>query len=405
MDLSIGHRIKEWLLQQGIHENYVVILKDIILFGSVIIISFILNWITKKFILRIIEIIAKKSETVWDDILIEHKVFTKLSHLVPAAVIYFLSPWALKDYISLIPWVQLFAKLYTAFIVLFCFNSFINAIHDIYKTYEISKYRPIKGYIQIAKIIINFIGGIIILSILLNKSPIYFLGGLGALTAVLMFVFKDAILGFIASIQLSANDMARPGDWITMNKYGVDGIIVEMNLTTIKVQNTDKTIIYIPSYSLISDAFQNWRGMQDSGVRRVKRSVFIDMNSIAFCDDNALNSYETNHLIAEFIKTTKKNITTNNIFRPTNLSVYIAYIENYLKQNSNIDPNQTLVVREQQATDNGMPIEIICFSKFQDLYNYERVQTEIFNHIIAIADGFNIKIFQKPTGNDVRINK
>jgi miniconductance mechanosensitive channel len=281
-----------------------------------------------------------------------------------------------------------------------------------------SKSRPIKGYLQIVRIIVYTIIGIIFISLLINKSPITLLAGMGAISAVLMLIFKDSILGFVGGIQLAANDMLHKGDWITMPKYGADGTVLDIALTTVKVQNFDNTITTIPTYTLISDSFQNWRGMEESGVRRIKRSVNIDMNTIRFCTPEMLEKFKMNTLIKGYIesqskKNDKKFITndadylkTLHQMNLTNLNVFIVYLKEYLKLQDAISKERTLVVRQLQPTETGLPVEIYAFSSIQEWKVYEEIQGEIMNHVLAVIPYFELKVFQNPSGADIhRIQK
>jgi miniconductance mechanosensitive channel len=264
------------------------------------------------------------------------------------------------------------------------------------------------------KIIIYLISGIIIISILINKSPVYLLTGLGAISAVLMLIFKDTLLGFVASIQLSSNDMLRPGDWITINKFGADGTVVDINLTTVKIENFDKTITTVPTYSMISDAFQNWRGMQESGVRRIKRSIIINMNSVKFCTPEMLEAFKKIQLINDYITDTQVILEENNAFnniddsivvngrRQTNLGVFRAYLQAYLNDNENLSKENTIIVRQLQPTEKGLPIEIYAFSNILEWDKYEDLISNIFDHIFAVVPQFELQIFQNPSGSDFK---
>ena len=366
-------------------------------FIAIIVVSIIIDLIAKRIILKIIAKLAAKTKTTWDDALVERKVFNRLSHIAAALVIYLLAPLALQDYDIVLKFIIILTKVYMAFIVMLVIDSFLNASHDIYLTYEASKTRPIKGYIQVIKIIINIIGGIIILSILLNKTPIYFLGGLGAITAILILVFKDTILGFVGSIQLSANDMLRPGDWITMSKYEADGTVIEMSLTTVKVQNFDKSVTTIPTYSFISDSFHNWRAMEEAGLRRIKRSINIDITSIKFCDDEMLNRFLKMELVKDLISTHQTINSDAPCQSLTNLGIFKEYIQNYLKQIPEIKRDLTFLIRQQQTTEKGLPIEIYVFADYSDFNRFEDLQFSIFEHVLSVVNTFDLKIFQNPT--------
>lgn len=283
--------IKNWILDQGLDLSTADILARVLVFGLIILLSLIANLLAKRFILRGLTTIVNRTKTQWDDVFLRKKVFNRLARLAPAMVIYLFISIPLAGYDFAISLISGVALIYMIAMTILSLDAFLNASLDIYNTYEVSKRIPIKGFIQVFKIIIYFICSIFIISILVNKTPVYLFSSLGALTAVLMFIFKDAILGFVAGIQLSANQMVANGDWISMPKYGADGDIVEIALTTVKVQNWDKTITTIPTYALITESFKNWRGMSESGGRRIKRSIRIDLNTIQFCTEEMLNRF------------------------------------------------------------------------------------------------------------------
>jgi miniconductance mechanosensitive channel len=293
-------------------------------------------------------------------------------------------------------------------------NAFLNSIYDIYQGFEVSKSKPIKGYLQVFKIILFLIGAIFVISMLIGRSPLYLLTGLGAFSAVLLLIFRDPILGLVGGIQISANDMVRPGDWIVMNKSGADGVVTDISLTTVKVQNWDKTITTIPTYSLVSESFVNWRGMEESGGRRIKRSINIDMNSVKFASPEQLTQLKKIKLVNNYLQKKEKELATynekNNIDdevlvngrRQTNLGVFRAYVAEYLKSNSNINQDMTFLVRQLQPGESGIPIEIYVFSKVQEWAKYEDIQSDIFDHLLATIPEFGLQVFQNPSGADFR---
>jgi len=383
----------------------------IIMFLLILLICIIANFITKKVVIRIISKIVKNTKFRWDDMLLERKVFHKLSHIVPAIIIYFFAS-ALPEPFQY--FIQKVAIAYLIIMGLVIINSALNAMNDIYQTYEVSRIKPIKGYIQVVKIIIITLGIIMVIANLIGKSPLLLLSGIGALSAVFMLVFKDSLLGLVAGIQLSTNDMVQVGDWIEMPKYGADGDIIDISLNTVKVQNFDKTITMIPSYALISDSFINWRGMQDSGGRRIKRSLFIDKNSISFCTEEMINNYKNIHYLEDYVTHRESEIaaynTRNKINHSnrvngralTNIGVFRAYISNYLQHHPGINQEMTLMVRQLAPTENGLPIEIYAFTNDIQWAVYETVQADIFDHLLAVAPEFGIQLFQNPTGNDFK---
>ena len=410
---TVSYHVNEWLTQAGVASDTASWLKTVVMIAAIILLSFLANWITKKIILGILNKIAKKTKTNWDDKLISRRVFHKLAHLAPALVVYLLAPVALLEYNELFyQVVQSAAKIYMVLVVLLSIDAFINAGHDIYQSYEIAKTKPIKGYLQVVKILIYLVAAILILSIFIGKSPWFLLGGLGAFAAVLMLVFKDSILGFTGSIQLSANDMVRPGDWISMPDFGADGTVIEMNLTTVKVQNWDKTISTVPTYSLITNSFKNWRGMEESGGRRIMRNIIIDINSIKFCSNEMIEKFKKFRLINEYVVNKEKELEEYNAKhnldnsivvngrRQTNIGIFQEYLRRYLKENENIREDMTFLVRQLQPTELGLPIQIYVFSKIQAWVDYEKIQADIFDHALAVLPQFELLAFQNPSGRD-----
>lgn len=411
---TLGKIIHDWLVNIGLDDNTAMLLKGMIIVIGIFIISYIVFLIARRIIVRILHEIAKRTETTWDDVMVERRVFHRLAYLAPAILIHSLMPNMLANYETWTLLLQGALKIYMVLIVIIVLDAFFNALIDIYQNFEIAKFKPIKGYIQIMKIVIYLIAGIIIISILINKSPVYLLTGLGAISAVLMLIFKDTLLGFVASIQLSSNDMLRPGDWITMSKFGADGTVVDINLTTVKIENFDKTITTVPTYSLISDAFQNWRGMQESGVRRIKRSVIINMNSVKFCTPEMLENFKKIHLINAYITETQQQLESHNASRDidntvlvngkrqTNLGVFRAYLQAYLNSNEHLSKENTIIVRQLQPTEKGLPIEIYAFSNILEWDKYEDLISDIFDHVLAVVPQFDLQIFQNPSGSDFK---
>ena len=403
---------KDWLVNQGVDIALADIFARGVVFTLIFILSIITYWIAKRFILKGIATIIGKTKTEWDDVILKKKVFNRLAYLAPAVVIYLFITIPFEDYEWLINFFKGTALIYMIVIVILTIDAFLNALLTIYETYEVSKRIPIKGFIQVFKIIVYFTCGIFIISILVDKTPIYLFSSLGALTAVLMFIFKDSILGFIAGIQLSANQMVAPGDWIEMPKYGADGNIIEIALTTVKVQNWDKTITTIPTYALITESFKNWRGMSEADGRRIKRSISLDMNTVKFCTEEMINRYSKIQYISDYIKEKETELQQNNIQenvdnsslvngkRMTNLGTFRAYVEAYLNNNPMINKNMTFLVRQLAPTENGIPIELYVFSKDKVWANYENIQANIFDHILAVIPEFDLQVFQGPSGRD-----
>jgi miniconductance mechanosensitive channel len=297
-------------------------------------------------------------------------------------------------------------------VIVMVIDAVINAFHEIYHRLPISKGRNIKGFIQVLKIIFYFVAIIFIISIFSGSPPKALMASLGALAAVFMFVFKDTILGFVASIQLSANKMVNVGDWISMPEYNADGDVIDINLTSVKVQNWDKTIASVPTYALVSQSFNNWKGMEESGGRRIKRSINIDMNSVGFLDETQKEKLRKFHLLHDYITQKEKEISeynkslklddsiVTNGRRMTNLGTFRAYLGNYLRSHPMVHQDMTFLVRHLQPTEKGIPLEIYVFSKDQAWANYEAIQADIFDHVLAIIPEFGLRVFQNPTGSD-----
>jgi len=408
----IGNIIRKWLVSHNVSEELAHEITDFTGLILVFILAWISFYIAKRIIIHIVHLFVKKSKNKWDDVLAEKNVFNRLAYLAPAILIHLLTPLVIPKYEFAITVIDIITKIYMIFTVLVVINSFLNALSHIYQNYEISKSKPIKGYIQAVKVVLFIIGGILIVASLLNKSPNALFVGLGTLSAVLMIVFKDPLLGFVGGIQLSTNNMIRIGDWIAMHKFGADGNVIDISLTSVKVQNWDKTITTIPTYALITDYFQNWRGMEESGGRRIKRSINIDMDSVKFCTPEMLSKFYKFQYLSKYVENKEKEIEKfnkqNNIDneylingrRQTNLGVLRAYLKEYLHKNSNINNSMTFLVRQLQPTELGIPIEIYVFSKIQAWADYEDVQSDIFDHVLAIIPEFELRVFQNPTGKD-----
>jgi miniconductance mechanosensitive channel len=402
--------IRNQLLKFDMNLTLVGYLSVIIMLLFITITCVVANFISKKVVIRIITKIVKKSKNKWDNMLLEREVFHRISHIVPAIIIYLSAP-AFPTYQNVI---EKGAMTYVIIMGLIVINSILNAMNDIYRTFEISKDRPIKGYIQVGKIIFITIGVILTIANLLDKSPFLLLSGIGALSAVLLLVFKDSLLGLVAGVQLTTNNMVRVGDWIEVPKYGADGDVIDISLNTVKVQNFDKTITSFPSYALISDSFKNWRGMQTSGGRRIKRSLLVDINCISFCTEEMINNFKSIHYLSDYLVNKELEIaeynTQNKINKTnpvngralTNIGVFRAYISNYLQNHPGISKDMTLMVRPLAPSENGLPIEIYAFTNTVIWTVYETIQADIFDHLFAVAPEFGIQLFQNPSGNDLK---
>jgi len=405
----------EWyntlLTGTGLSESLVVFIENATIIVITIGLAILADFIVKRIIIATIKQVAQRSKNDWDDIFVERKVFNRLAHLAPAWIVY-----ASLQYIfeadKLVETLGNFTQAYMVLVVLLVVDAVLNALHEIYHTLPISQGRNIKGFVQVVKIILYAAAVIMIISIFSKEPPSALLASLGAMAAVLILVFKDTILGFVASIQLSANKMVNVGDWISMPKYNADGDVIDISLNTVKVQNWDKTIATIPTYALVSESFNNWKGMEESGGRRIKRSINIDMNSVGFLDAEQIEKFRKYHLLNDYVHRKEKEISefnkslkleedqVTNGRKMTNLGTFRIYLEEYLKQHPKIHQDMTFLVRHLQPSEKGLPIEIYVFSNDQAWANYEAIQADIFDHILAIIPEFGLRVFQNPTGSD-----
>ncbi|WP_321285555.1 mechanosensitive ion channel domain-containing protein [uncultured Sunxiuqinia sp.] len=374
-------------------------------------VSYLAQWTTRIVLANIVHQFVQKTKTQWDDFMVQRKVFSALAHLSSALIIYYASGFSDSELVNKL--LYGFSRIY--FIGIFTFFTIRtgNAANDIYQTTPYAINRPIKGYIQLFQILIFCVAIIFVISVLIDKTPLYLLGGLGAIAAVLLLVFKDTILSLVASIQLSANKMLKPGDWIAMPSHNADGTVIDISLNTVKVQNWDKTITTIPTYALVSESFNNWIGMEESGGRRIKRSVNLDMRSVRFCDKATLEKLSHFYLLKDYLEEREKEIKAfnNNLKiedgdvyngrRQTNLGIFRRYLENYLRQHPMIHQELTFLVRHLQPSEKGLPLEFYVFSKDQNWAKYEAIQADIMDHILAILPEFGLRVFQNPSGYDI----
>ena len=386
-----------------------------VVLGFIVAIAFVSDFVCRQLLLRVVKRIVARTKATWDDILFEDRVLRRLCHIVPPVLIYFLLPLAFPPESGMVAFVLKLLLIYVIAVVLRFVNAFLKALHDVADQKEELQGKPLKGLMQTGQVIAFFVCIILIISILIDKSPARLLAGLGASAAILMLVFKDSIMGLVSGIQLTANDMLHVGDWISMSKYGVNGRVTEVTLNTVKVRNWDNTIVTVPPYLLISDSFQNWRPMQDSGGRRVMRSVNIDMNSVRFCTPEMLDRFRKIRLLKDYIDETERLIAESNEqagvendpepvngLHQTNLGVFRAYLERYLRSLAGINQEMMLMVRQLQPTEKGLPVEHYFFSKVTEWTVYEKVQADVFDHVLAVIPEFGLRVFQNPAGSDVR---
>lgn len=378
--------------------------KILILLISCSVLYYIANIILHKVVAKLIQ----KSPTDIDDLIISSPVYPKLAMLPPMVLLYQFA-YIFMDFEDLVTRV-VFALI--AMLIIMTINSALGVIEQISFKRQNMVRANVKSYVQISKIITWIIGVIVMISILLGKSPLVLLSGIGALTAVLLLVFRDTILSFVAGMQLSSYDLLRVGDWIEAPKFGADGDVIDITLHTVMIQNWDKTITVIPTYKLVEDSFRNWRGMSQSGGRRIKRAIYLDMSTVKFCDNSMLERFEKYQLITEYVRSkrneiqahnTSKNIDTSELIngrQMTNIGTFRRYLENYLKKHPFIQQEMTLMVRQLSPTPDGIPIEIYCFTNDIRWTAYENIQSDIFDHILSVVPMFELRIFQHPTGSD-----
>jgi len=378
-----------------------------ILYVLVITFSAFLYLISSRIILRAISMFFQKTSTEFDDVLLEKKVFNRLPLLIPLIFIY--------NFKNILSWPDIFDRVLfsiIAFIFISFLNAFLNALNQMHVKSSFSQKFSIKSYVQVAKLLVGIFGFIIIVAILTGRSPVYFLSGIGALTAVLLLVFKDTILSLVSSVQISSNDLFRVGDWIEAPQFGADGDVIDIALHSIKIQNWDKTISIIPTNKLLDSSFKNWRGMSESGGRRIKRSINIDMNSIKFCSSEMTERFRKFKVIAKYIDQKLLEIEEHNVENNviddglingrslTNIGTFRAYIEGYLRNHNKIHDEMTFLVRQLSPLSSGLPIEIYVFANDTDWINYESIQSDIFDHLLAVVPEFDLKVFQHPSGSD-----
>lgn len=387
----MNENFHQWLETVGVTSSdnswvYWTVVVSIIAF----IILFV-NLLCRRLLIPLVKQVIKRTRPSWDDILFNDVLLRDVTHLVPPILIAVLMPMAFSVENVVLEFLLKVNMIYLIAVIAKLLCTFLSSLYELSNRQNHLKNHPLKGVYQMLKIVVVCIALIIIVSVLIGKNPGYVLTALGASAAVLMLVFKDMILGLVAGVQLSANDMLRPGDWISMPKYGADGDVMEVTLTTVKVQNWDKTITTIPPYALISDSFQNWRGMKESGGRRVKRSVYIDMRSITFCTDEQMAEFSERGWL-EGVEREDKFIVNLHIFR--------NYLENYLRQHHRVNQKLIIMVRQLQPTAQGLPLELYFFSEGTDWVPYEHLQSEVFEHVFAVLPTFGLRVFQAPMGID-----
>jgi miniconductance mechanosensitive channel len=380
---------------------------------ALLIAAIIVDLLVKNIVVKTVRAVAKKSRVTWDDALIRHKVFGRLAQIVPGLIVFSGVPFipGLPD--GLVHLTRNVAIGYMVLMLTMALTALLGAANTIYSGLPVAKTRPLKGFVQLLQIVVWIVGAVLIIASVLDRSPLLLLSGFGAMTAILLLVFKDTILSLVASVQLAAQDMVRVGDWVEMPQFGADGDVVDVQLHTVKVQNWDKTITTIPTHRLISDSFKNWRGMSESGARRIKRAMYLDKNSIRFQRPDEIKHFERFALLKDYIAAKQQELNDYNASlgaefdaavnqrRLTNIGTFRAYALNYLKNHPGIHKGMTLMVRQLAPGPEGLPLEIYCFTKTTVWAEYEDIQADIFDHLLAVVPEFGLRLYQKPAGSDL----
>ncbi len=374
----------------------------------VLVVSYLMYLIASRIILASLKKLFKHTATHVDDVFVEQGAVHRLAYFVPLLVIY-LSADMFPEYSD---YIRRFLTALLVVVLILVINAVLDAVNVIYRQSKFAQVLNIKSYLQISKLLLNILGGIIVIAIVIDKSPIYLLSGIGALTAVLLLIFKDTILSFVASIQIHSNELFKVGDWLEVPQFGADGDVIDIALHTVKIQNWDKTISIIPSHKLIESSFKNWRGMSESGGRRIKRSIYIDQTSIRFCDEQMIEKFKSFKLLAPYLEEKLAEIDAANADeninmqalvngrRLTNIGTFRAYITAYLKNHPRIHQDLTFLIRQLAPSEKGIPIEIYVFTNITDWIAYEAIQADIFDHLLAVLTEFDLQVFQNPTGKN-----
>jgi len=411
----LTHKVIQLFENMNMNDNLSTYTGELIILLLFFLISYLGYRIAWYLIRKMIMPIIRRSKNQFDDILIRYRFFRRISYLVPALLLYFFSTDVLVSLPFLLNFIRSFIEVVFVVIIILIVDSLLSTINDYYERFEISKDHPIKSLIQILKIVVYIIGLLFIIGTLFHRNLNSLVISLGTLSAVIMLIFKDPILGFVGGLQLVFNKMIKIGDWISVPKFGADGTVLEITLTTVKIQNFDKTIVTVPTYSLISDSFQNWRGMEESGGRRIKRAIYIDMDSVKFVDNEMLEKFKKIKILYPYLKQKQKEIDEHNKKyaidptvvvngrRQTNLGIFRAYLKAYLHNHPDIHDNMTFLVRQLQPTEKGIPIEIYIFTKTIQWAKYEDIQADIFDHILSVIPEFYLHVYQFPKSGDIRM--
>ncbi|MEG1004863.1 MAG: mechanosensitive ion channel family protein [Bacteroides sp.] len=385
--MDLGGWMNHVLVGWGVDPKVANMFDEAIIAVLMVVVAIGLDYICQAILVGGMRRYTKRFPHTWNTLLMKRKVFHHLIHTIPGVLIFFLLPLAFIRGKELLFLSQKACVLYIVYSLLLAANGVLLMILDVYSSEATARNRPLKGFIQVLQVLLFFVGGIVIIAVVMNRSPASLLTGLGASAAILMLVFKDTILGFVAGIQLSANDMVRIGDWITLPSNDANGVVEEITLNTVKVKNFDNTISTIPPYTLVSTCFQNWRFMQDSGGRRVKKNIILDLNTIKFCTPDMLDTFRKEIPLLADYQPDKDTV-------PTNSQVFRVYIERYLCSLPVVNQELDLIISQLQATEYGVPIEVYFFSRNKIWKEYERIQSDIFDHLLAMVPKFDLKLYQ-----------
>lgn len=376
-------------------------------FTVLVVLAYLAYRIVLSAALRVVRKVVERTDTTWDDSLLQRRVFHRLARVVPFAIVQMGASSVLPGEPA--EWVRRIAVAATAVILVRTISAFLAAVNDIYEKYPVSEGRPIKGYLQVVTILSYIMGGTFVIAALVDRSPWGLLSGIGAISAVLLLIFKDTILSLVASIQLSSYDLLREGDWISMPQFGADGDVIDVSLHTVRVQNWDKTVVGIPTHKFLDHAFTNWRGMSESGGRRIKRNLRLDLTTVRFLTDDELAKWSEVALLADYLAEKRSALQASNagksgaqvnLRRLTNIGTFRAYIEAYLRANDRLHPDFTFLVRQLPPDAQGLPIEIYVFTATTAWGEYEAIQADIFDHLLAVVQEFGLRVFQEPSGAD-----
>ena len=391
--------IQQFLLQHGFYEIWARVLANTAVVVLILLGSTLVYYVVKRILTRMVKAYGKFIRNKWGAALRNGKLIVLLSRLAAAVVIHVSAP----AFPGQQGWIQRLVFCFIVYTMIRALFTLLDEIERIYRSFSISREKPIKGLLQIVKIILSILAAIIIVSALIERSPRALLSGIGVFSAVLMLIFQDSILGFVAGVQLSGNDMVHVGDWIEVPKYNAEGEVVDITLSTVKLRGGDKTVVMIPTRAMVTDSFRNWRGMVESGGRKIQSSIFIDMDSIEFCDEEMLDRFEKMDYLEEYIRGIRqKREAGGESLRISNVVIFREYIQAYLKHHPSLRGDMTRMVRQLAPSQYGLPVEIYCFADTTDWAICEEIQADIFDHVLAVLPQFGLRIFQSPSGSDMK---